>query len=88
MFPCTSVGKWWVTSSVTVKKIKNLGHNPVTVVKRWSQADSAHVYVPCPALIAEYNRYMGGVDLHNMLVELYRIDQNQEVLPTDCVSPN
>ncbi|KAL4121185.1 hypothetical protein QTP88_013747 [Uroleucon formosanum] len=32
------------------------------------------VDVPRPASIGEYNSYMGGIDLHDMLVELYRVN--------------
>lgn len=30
--------------------------------------------VPRPLIVAEYNRFMGGVDLNDMLVALYHID--------------
>jgi len=32
------------------------------------------VDVPRPASIGEYNSYMGGIDLHDMLVEVYRVN--------------
>ncbi|KRX30423.1 PiggyBac transposable element-derived protein 3, partial [Trichinella murrelli] len=32
------------------------------------------VDVSCPAIVNEYNKYMGGVDLARMLRALYRID--------------
>lgn len=32
------------------------------------------VDVPRPASISEYNFYMSGIDLHDMLVELYRVN--------------
>lgn len=32
------------------------------------------VDVPRPSSIGEYNSYMGGIDLHDMLVELYHVN--------------
>jgi len=43
-------------------------------VERWSTSKKERVVVPKPASIKEYNRFMGGADLHDMLVELYRTD--------------
>lgn len=50
------------------------GPLPVENVKRWSVAEKKKVDVPRPASIGEYNSYMGGIDLHDMLMELYRVN--------------
>jgi len=48
---------------------------PVNNVKRWSAvSQKGKVDVPRPASTAEYNSYMEGIDLHDMLVELYCIN--------------
>lgn len=49
-----------------------VGVEPMTTVKRWNSAAKSRVDVPCPAVVTEYNRHMGGVDLMDMLIELYR----------------
>lgn len=67
------VTKWFDKKLVHV--ISNYrGPLPVDHVKRWSVAQKSQLEIPRPASVAEYNSYMGGIDLHHMLVELYRVD--------------
>nr|XP_047129497.1 piggyBac transposable element-derived protein 3-like [Hydra vulgaris] len=42
-------------------------------VKRWDQKNRKHIQLPCPQVVKEYNTGMGGVDLSDMLISLYRI---------------
>lgn len=51
-----------------------LGPDPVNNVQRWSAEKRRYVEVPRPNIVAEYNQHMGGVDLNDMLVALYRMD--------------
>ncbi|KRZ47512.1 hypothetical protein T02_15959 [Trichinella nativa] len=44
------------------------------LLKRWNKKDKTLDDVSCPAIVKEYNKYMGGVDLAGMLRALYRID--------------
>ncbi|KRY45062.1 PiggyBac transposable element-derived protein 3 [Trichinella britovi] len=47
---------------------------PVCKVKRWNKKQKTLVDLSCPAIVKEYNKYMGGVDLARVLRALYRID--------------
>jgi len=43
-----------------------------TYVKRWDKNTSNFVDVPAPKTIANYNKYMGGVDILDQSMEYYR----------------
>jgi len=68
-----SVVKWYDNKYVHVAST-NKGLQPIDYVKRWCAKEKKYIEVPRPAAIKGYNQNMGGVDLHDMLVELYRID--------------
>ena len=44
----------------------------VGVVRRWNRKDKKYIEISCPEVIMEYNQSMGGVDLSDMLIALYR----------------
>lgn len=48
--------------------------DPEGKCKRWSAADKKSIEIKCPNVVKEYNAFMGGVDLADMLIELYRVD--------------
>ena len=41
-------------------------------VKRWDRKNKKYVDVLCPDIVSVYNKAMGGVDLADMLISLYR----------------
>ncbi|KAK1170655.1 piggyBac transposable element-derived protein 3-like [Acipenser oxyrinchus oxyrinchus] len=68
-----SVVKWFDNKCVHLIS-SFIGCTPVENVRRWSVAKRQYIQVPQPAAVKTYNKHMGGVDLHDMLIELYRID--------------
>ena len=41
-------------------------------VKRWDTKGKSYIDVPLPDMVSDYNTSMGGVDLDDMLIALYR----------------
>lgn len=73
---CSPDGKMvaikWKDNSSVVMLSSVCGSEPVTLVKRWSKSEDLFIDVECPAAIVTYNKNMGGVDLLNQLMEVYR----------------
>ncbi|MGH0158816.1 UNVERIFIED_CONTAM: hypothetical protein FKN15_047671 [Acipenser sinensis] len=65
------VVKWYDNRSVTLLS-DYTGAHPVTEVDRWDRKQKMITKVPCPAVVKEYNKNMGGVDLLDSLIALYR----------------
>lgn len=49
------------------------GKQPEDDCRRWSKKDKAYIIVKRPAIIREYNNKMGGVDLCDRMIALYRM---------------
>lgn len=62
----------WMDNQSVIMLSSVCGSEPVTLVKRWSKKDSIFINVECPAAIVTYNKNMGGVDLFNQQMEVYR----------------
>lgn len=59
-------------------KIVNLastfaGQKPETEVRRWDKQNSRYVNIKRPNVVGEYNRHMGGVDLLDSIMGIYKI---------------
>lgn len=56
------------------------GDQPVGICKRWSpkEKEKAYIDISRPAIVASYNKGMGGVDLADMLMELYKINHRSK----------
>ncbi|XP_054602416.1 piggyBac transposable element-derived protein 2-like [Nothobranchius furzeri] len=63
--------KWFDNKCVNLLS-NAVGVMPLSTVKRWSKESKAKISIPCPSLIHAYNEHMGGIDLSDMLVHLYK----------------
>ena len=68
---CLMVMKWLDNKPVHVTS--NHGTAEISSkVKCWDGRSKSHVLVDCPDIVKKYNSAMGGVDLADMLISLYR----------------
>lgn len=63
----------WNDNSVVTMASNSDGVYPVSKVKRWSAKEKKSVQLDQPAIIASYNKGMGGVDRMDQNVGAYRI---------------
>lgn len=66
-----AVVKWADTKVVTLAS-SYVGHSPIEKKERFDKKKNKKVKVKCPQIVKHYNDHMGGVDLADMLVALYR----------------
>jgi len=64
----------WLDSSAVQLSATHVGVEPLSTIKRWDRKQKKYVQVTCPAIVREYNQHMGGVDLFDMLMALYKVD--------------
>nr|XP_039253826.1 piggyBac transposable element-derived protein 4-like [Styela clava] len=50
-----------------------------TVKRKGSRRASSFVEIPCPPLLKDYNKYMGGVDLSNQMRKYYNLTRKSRV---------
>lgn len=66
-----TITKWFDSKSVQL--ISNHSNPENTVkIKRWDRASRTYIQIDCPTVVQDYNKSMGGVDLADMLISLYR----------------
>ena len=62
----------WVDNSVVNLASNFVGVKSIGELKRWCGKEVSK-NISCPQIVQQYNRSMGGVDLVDMLLSLYRI---------------
>lgn len=62
----------WIDNKVVTLASSFVDCHPKEKVKRYSKEVKSRVDVECPQIVKQYNAHMGGVDLADMLVSLYR----------------
>ena len=67
----THLVKWFDNKSVTLGST-HAGVGGSAKVKRFDRKKKVYVEITAPDIVLEYNASMGGVDLADMLIELYR----------------
>lgn len=63
----------WKDNNVVIVGTNYSDVEPMAKVKRWSNEAKKKIDIKQPNLISEYNSGMGGVDLHDQSINLYRI---------------
>ena len=66
-----TVVKWRDNKVVTLAS-SFVGVHPLTTMKRYDKVAKSKVDVTAPNIVRQYNVHMGGVDLADMLIALYR----------------
>lgn len=62
----------WHDNKVVSLVSSYVGTDPVSIARRWDKKEKQFLEVTRPAIVTEYNRFMGGIDLLNMCSGLYR----------------
>ena len=63
----------WLDNSVVHLASGFIPPSDGPLVRRWSKTEKSYLEVACPQMVHEYNKFMGGVDLCDMLLSLYRV---------------
>lgn len=70
---CQVSSLMWVDNKCVRLLSTFAGTNPITQVKRYDRAAKQTVMVPCPNVVLQYNKHMGGVDLMDSMIGRYKI---------------
>ena len=64
----------WLDNSAVQLTSTHSALEPLSTIKRWDRKQHKYIDISCPAIVKEYNANMGGVDLFDMLMSLYKVD--------------
>ena len=62
----------WVDNSVVNLVSNFVGVEPIRKLKRWCGKEKVRKNIPCPQIVQQYNKSMGGVNLTDILLSLYQ----------------
>lgn len=68
----------WLDNKVVHLISTFTGVEPLGSVLRWNAIEKKKTCFPCPSIVYQYNQNMGGVDLCDMFLALYRIDKKSK----------
>lgn len=64
----------WLDNKAVQLVSTYIADEPIATCRRWSSKEKKFIDIARPAIVSEYNKHMGGVDLSDMLMELYKIN--------------
>ncbi|CAB3252720.1 unnamed protein product [Arctia plantaginis] len=79
-----SVVKWKDNKGVLMVSTA-FGAEPRTQVSRWDKKRKRYIEVPCPAIVKNYNTFMGGVDICDQILETYRTWRKSRKWPVKVI---
>jgi hypothetical protein len=75
----------WMDNRSVIMLSSLAGSKPSDSIQRWCRKLKNYVSVSRPAVIKEYNESMGGVDVCDQLISLYRIDMKTRKWPVKVI---
>lgn len=63
----------WFDNGLVQLLSNYIGNDLATQARRWSKKEGRFISIDRPTMVVEYNSNMGGVDLCDMLLSMYRI---------------
>lgn len=64
---------YWKDNKIVVMLSSFIGSEPSQIVQRYDRKKKERVHIPCPAIVKQYNKHMGGVDLLDSYIGKSRI---------------